>query len=362
MTAYRTIFKRCIPATWHPTARRVYALARPWIRRILPESDYEARKRRELEFFTKPERVDELPLIAHYWSTRYLVPLLQPFGFTNALECFRSYLLKQCRTYSSTTCAFLSIGAGSSDAEINMAQWLIESGVTNFRFDCADINDTAVQQAKTTAAANGVQDYFTFAVFDINKWKPNTKYHAIIALQSLHHFVELELLFDSISRALLEDGYFLADDMIGRNGHQRWPEALSIVQELWKELPSRYKYNQQLRRFEERYENWDCSQNSFEGIRAQHVLPLLIQKFYFEVFVGFGNVIDIFIDRSFGHNFDPNSEWDRSFIDRVHAIDVRSLEAGTIKPTHMLAVMKKTPTAAPSIHKHFTPEFCVRTP
>ena len=73
----------------------------------------------------------------------------------------------------------------------------------------------------------------------------------------------------------------------------RWPEALAIVHELWKELPDRYKYNHQLKRLEIEYENWDCSrQGGFEGVRAQEILPLLLKKFHFDLFVGFGNVIE----------------------------------------------------------------------
>jgi SAM-dependent methyltransferase len=286
--------------------------------------------------------------------------MFQPFGFANALECFRSYLKQLCIDHAPQKCAFLSIGAGSGDAEINMARWLYETGTKNFYFECMDINPASVEKGRQSARWNGVQESLSFSVFDVNQWKPRSEYHAVVALQSLHHVQELELLFERISGALADDGYFLTDDMIGRNGHQRWPEALKLVEELWKDLPAKYKYNQQLRRFEEEYDNWDCSTSGFEGVRAQDILPLLIQRFHFEVFIAFGNVIDIFIDRSFGHNFDPGNEWDREFIDRVHAIDVAHLEAGLIKPTHMLAVMRKTPAGSTRIHGAFSPEFCCR--
>jgi hypothetical protein len=71
-------------------------------------------------------------------------------------------------------------------------------------------------------------------------------------------------------------------------------------------------------------------------------------------------VIDVFIDRSFGPNFDSQSPADREFIDRVHAIDVDALGKGLIKPTHMIAFMQKIPTHT-RIHKHFSPKFCLRS-
>jgi hypothetical protein len=135
--------------------------------------------------------------------------------------------------------------------------------------------------------------------------------------------------------------------MIGRNGHQRWPEALAAVHEFWKELPSSYRYNRLLDRHEEMYENWDCSNEGFEGIRAQDILPLLLERFDFRLFIGFSNVVDVFIDRAFGHNFDADQEWDRDFVDRVHAFDEESFKSGALTPTHMLAVL-----SAQECHEH----------
>src|SRR5438046_10396474 len=92
--------------------------------------------------------------------------------------------------------------------------------------------------------------------------------------------------------------------MIGRNGHMRWPEALWIVREIWDRLPRKYKYSHQMRRYDDYFENWDCSTEGFEGIRSQDILPLLIELFSFEVFYCFGNLIDVFVDRSFGSKYD----------------------------------------------------------
>jgi hypothetical protein len=103
---------------------------------------------------------------------------------------------------------------------------------------------------------------------------------------------------------------------------------------------------------------------SFEGIRAQDILPLLVQKFNFDLFLAYGNVVDIFIDRCFGHNFDASDPVDRAFIDKVHLIDEAAIEEGLIKPTHLTAVMTKQTfqPSPPRFYKHLTPEFCIRWP
>jgi hypothetical protein len=323
---------------------------------------YADRVNREIQTFSEIEAVHDLPLIAHYWSNKHLVPMLKPLGFTNSIELFRMYMARVCREQKTETCWFLSIGAGDSAPEINMAEWLIENDVQNFIFECLDLNPEVLDRGRRVACSKGIHEKFVFTTADINTWVPRRPYMIILAFQALHHFVKLEALFDKIHGALHIDGFFLTDDMIGRNGHQRWPEALKFVTELWEELPESYKYNHSLKRLEKQYRNQDCSVEGFEGIRAQDIMPLLVERFHFDLFVGFGNIVDIFIDRSFGPNFDPEREWDRNFIDRVHALDQAELESGRVKPTHIYAALTRKPVPAPAIHKHMSPQFCVRRP
>jgi hypothetical protein len=150
-------------------------------------------------------------------------------------------------------------------------------------------------------------------------------------------------------------------DMIGRNGHQRWPEALELVERLWPTLPARYRYHHLLAEHHERFVNWDCSNEGFEGIRAQDILPLLLKNFRFHKFLGFGGLTDVFIDRGYGHNLRPDNPQDTAFIDLVACLEGLLTDLGHIKPTQMAAVMGLH-RAEPRAYRHWTPEFCVRDP
>ncbi len=345
--------KHCVPLPLRPPVRKcVYAL--------FPSLRYASRVQSEIETYTGIENVHDLPAIAHYWSEKYVSPMLAPFGFRNSVEFFRTYIAQVCAKKPGETVSILSVGAGNCATEINIAEWLRETGIENYTFECLDINPEVLKRAQTSASEKGFADRFTLGTFDINTWKPKHPYDVILAIQSLHHFVELELLFEKIYQALQPTGYFLSDDMIGRNGHQRWPEALKFVNQFWDELPDKYKYNHGMKCVEKKFPNWDCSVEGFEGIRAQDILPLLTRRFYFELFIGFGNIIDIFVDRAYGHNFDPANEWDRSFIDRVQALDETEIESGRVKPTHMLAALTKQQVSHTRMHKHLSPEFCLR--
>ena len=348
--------RRFVPLRLRPPLRKCLHLARSIVR---PASAYDSRVQNELKAFAD-ENVLATPPIMNYWAKTYLASMLSPFGFTDSIQFFRTYVARMSGERPHETLRLLSIGTGACASEINIAEWLREVGISNYAFECVDLNPEMLNHARLSAEEKGLSEHFTFAMFDVNAWCPKGQYDMIMAIQSLHHFMELEALFEKIHRALHPGGYFLTDDMIGRNGHQRWPEALKFVNELWAELPDKYKYNHQLKRLEKDYDNWDCSKDGFEGIRAQDVLPLLVERFHFDLFVAFGNIIDVFIDRSFGPNFDPQNQWDRAFIDRVHTLDVVEIESGRVKPTHILAAMTKNPNARPAIHKHLSPEFCIR--
>lgn len=325
------------------------------------DTEYEARLASELSNFNECTNVHELPEIFHYWSNKHLAPKkFHQFGITDPEQFFYLYVNKFRDRKPDGNISIVSLGSGNCDMEARLARKLADDGITDFTIDCIDINEAMLERGREHAGKLNVENHIFPAVGDFNRWKPGKTYDVVMANQCLHHVVELENLFTAVKKALADDGYFLTSDMIGRNGHQRWPEALEIVREFWKELPESYRYNRLMNRQESEYINHDCSISSFEGIRAQDILPLLTENFHFELFIPFANVVTVFIDRPFGHNFDAEGEWDRDFIDRVHTRDDQAILSGEITPTQMLAVLRKTPVETILLNPRLTPDFCIR--
>lgn len=306
--------------------------------------------------------VHNLPEIYHFWSHRYVRPKLLACGYQDVDDFFLQNILDVARRDPATRHRVASIGAGNCDLEVRLAVLARKVGVDNLLFHCLELNPHMIERGEELARQEGVADLFEFEVIDIDHWQPQGPHGVCIANHSLHHIVELEQLFAKIQQAIGDDGVFLTNDMIGRNGHMRWPEALKYVDKIWREMPRRYKYNHQLSRWEDELENWDCSKEGNEGIRAEDILPLLLESFHFESFMAFANIIDVFVDRSFGHNFDPTLQEDLDFIERVADLDEEKLDSGEVKPTHLVAAMRARPVAEPKVYRHWTPEFCVRPP
>lgn len=326
------------------------------------DSAYQKKIQQELARYKGQVNVHDLPDIFHYWSNKYLLPIFQKAGFSTIAEFFSFNFLAAVNRTESTTARFVSVGAGNCDLEVTIAKNLVDSGFSGFTFECVEINPVMLERGKEIAQENGVLSQMRFVEADFNTWVAGDKYDGVMANQSLHHVSNLEHLYDQIKLGLHAHGSFVISDMIGRNGHQRWPESLEIVNKFWKDLPESYKYNVLLDRLKKEYENWDCSKEGFEGIRAEEVLPLLLERFQCEQFVGFGSAIDIFVDRCFGHNFNRESEWDRTFIDYVHAEDEAGLKSGQLTSTHMMAVFVKNMNTAPYYSRGIDPVSSIRKP
>ena len=123
-----------------------------------------------------------------------------------------------------------------------MAERLLEEGASNFSLECLDLNPYMLERGRRRGHEKRLLNWVTFTETDVNSWEPRRPYDVVMANQSLHHFVQLESIFTHVRHALTPDGFFLIDEMIGRNGHKRWPEALSLLNDTWRDCPSRYKF------------------------------------------------------------------------------------------------------------------------
>jgi SAM-dependent methyltransferase len=324
--------------------------------------EYENRIRSQIAQYANPEGLLKLGPIYRYWINKHIRPRVsEVFGVSDALIFYAHYTAEALRQPGARR-RIVSLGAGDCFYEIALIKKLLEMGETDFMVEAIELSPLRFDRARANASAEGVEQYLMLTEGDLNTWAPVGKYSAVIAKDTLHHVLGLEHLFDAIQEALEQDGVFLTTDMIGRNGHMRWPEALEIIQDIWKFIPDHYKTNHQLKRVEKEYDNWDCSRTGFEGIRAQDILPLLVETFTFRGFLGFGNLPDIFIERGFGHNLNVDNPHDTGFIDFLEQLNSLLIDLGYLKPTMMYAVMtrRKEHAPPPRCHRHWTPEFCIR--
>jgi len=302
---------------------------------------YEERIAQQIATYAETVNMHDLPDIFHVWSHNYIRPALEDVFGTGSID--EAYALSYLDAKVEGTGRILSIGSGDGEVEIRVAKELLKHGVQDFVIVCSDVSPILVERNKAAAKREGLEQHFEPFVSDLNKIDILGGFNMIMANHALHHIVELEFLFDYCLERLTPDGIFVTCDMIGRNGHMRWPEAKVFVDLIWPMLSEKQKIHTQLQRFNETFIDHDCSLDGddFEGVRAQDILPLLLQRFRPNKFVGCGGIVDLFVDRGFGHGFDHNDKDDLALVHLIAGLNEALLDAGVITPSWTMASFTK---------------------
>lgn len=303
--------------------------------------DYNERVQHEIRTYQEVAQVSLLPHSHHYVAGHYLSNLLQE---KLGVPCFEELILKHIhilkKSKDERDIEVLSLGSGNGDFELGLAS----QKNLKCKFTCYEINPHMLDRALSDAKTKQLEKQFTFIEADINKLRLGKKYDLVIANHSLHHFLELEHIFDEIAGCMDEASFFLISDMIGRNGHMFWDTTLDLCNRFWALLPQEFKHNHLLKEYFPLRVQFDCSTDGFEGIRAQDILPLLDVRFDFKDFATFFAIANKFIDRDFGPNFDPENAMHKALLDMVWHFDDYCLKNKILKPTQIIGSMVKKGT------------------
>jgi SAM-dependent methyltransferase len=297
----------------------------------MTDDAYNQRVAEQIAQYAEVEDMHVLPEVFHFWSHNYVRPGLQSVFGVEAVPDFYTTGILQCGPNPRV----LSIGCGDGWLEIEVAKQLAAHGAGQAHIVGADISPILLRRFQEKVTAEGLESTFTLVEQDLNHMDVAGTFSAIIANHSLHHIVGLENVFAFSRGRLRPGGLFITNDMIGRNGHQRWPETEAVLNSLWPMLDEAKRYHRQLRTLHDTFYNHDCSKEGFEGVRAQDILPLLLQTFHPVRFLGVGGFIDILIDRGYGHGYNPNNPNDRALIAFLADTNDMMLDGGLIKPTIM---------------------------
>lgn len=281
---------------------------------------------------------DTLPPIFHYWSEKYVLPLLTAHGCSSPEDFYLKRLISE-RECRNADLHIISIGSGACQLEIGLARKLRDLGHQP-SVECLDLNSALMRSAAQAADAAGVGDCMTFTTADANHLSLHRKADVIIANQFLHHVENLEALTTWLAQTLAPDGLLLTSDVIGRNGHLLWPSVETIVQKHWAQLPAEQRRDRFTNTITHTYHAENHAAYSNEGIRAQDIVGVLLEKLDFELFLTYSGAIIPFVERRIGFNFDPASALDRSVIDNIAQEDERHIRSGSYPAANMLAALR----------------------
>jgi SAM-dependent methyltransferase len=333
----------------------------------MDDPNYEAKVSFEIARYASSD-IREVPPIYDYWMDTYVRPKLNHVLEVDTVRDFYvDHILQKGRGGDAPSpLRIVSLGAGDAELEVDIAAELQSRGCKSFSLQCVEISPALIERANHRIQKAGLGACMTVVQSDLNSTGPiwsQERCVAVLANHIIHHVVDLEGLFTEIARAIGDTGVFLTTEMIGRNGHRRWPESLSLVNALWETLPEELQYNHVWCKLDDVFDDYDCLvAGGFEGIRAQDILPLLLERFAFEKFLGFGCLPEAFLGKTYGPNFRPELLAHRQFVEKIDNLNSSLLELGVVKPTMMFAVLSNRNGLHGRFWRNLSPEFCVRNP
>lgn len=270
-------------------------------------------------------------------------------AFTYAYKLYHPYLLEKMPRYyykefitqkiekSNGKINIISLGSGTGAWEVQLVQDFPEM----ISMELVDINDDLLKISKNYASKNNLDILTTSA--DINKIKlENNKYDVVIVQSSLHHFLELEHIFEQINESLKDNGNLLViGEVIGRNGEQIFPETEQIVQQIFSTLPEKFRFNTYTKKIDDKIPEIDFSKDSFESIRSEDILPLLSQYFQVVEQVSFDAFLSLLLDFRYGPNYDLEQKLDKSLVETITYLDQYYISNSILKPVCLFGIYAK---------------------
>jgi len=231
----------------------------------------------------------------------------------------------------------LSLGSGTGDWEIG----LLEKNPLKIRCELIDINDELLIGAKDYAKKHNLD--LSVKVQDINKIQLDKSFYDFIVVRSsLHHFIELEHIFQQVNKSLNDGGEFIVmGEVIGRNGEKLYPETKKAAQKIFDVLPEKFRFNDYTKKIDDEVPDMDFSKNSFESIRSEEIVPLLEENFHTKECVKFDGFLSLLFDFRYGTNYDLNNNLDKSLVEALANLDLFYISNSILKPVCLFGIYSK---------------------
>ena len=297
---------------------------------------------------------DTLPPIFHYWSNKFLHPILLKHGYESPEDFYRKQLLSAASLTTGRPMKVMSLGSGAASLELGLLQFLASNDIDASML-CVDLNKELMIQAKQNAISSGLHS-FEFELFDCNKSMPSGTFDVILVNQFFHHVANLELFCELLEERLSQNGMIITSDIVGRNGHVLWPSVDTVVQTAWGKLSTDQKFDAYFGKSMHSYRSVNHAAYSNEGVKAQEVVEQLLRHFDFELFLTYGAAIIPFVERRIGFNFSTENPEARSLVDSIALSDQENISAAKYPASNMLALLRKKGFAGERVHDPISPE------
>ena len=235
----------------------------------------------------------------------------------------------------------LAIGSGLAYAEEELVQKGFAEHVTIY-----EMSTEAVKAASERIKRDGFEERFCFKNEDILEAdiEPNS-YDAIFIAAAIHHFFEIEKMFQLMYKVLKPNGLLVYNEYIGPDHHLYEPEVMNIMNEMNGCLDEHYRYDCLRKSVREEMPEvtleWMMNADPSEGVHASMILPLTYKYFNVEFRGDYGGTIMRPFFTAILNNFDFDDYKDKTIARLIVNIEDILLKNGIIPHYHTHVVARK---------------------
>jgi SAM-dependent methyltransferase len=234
----------------------------------------------------------------------------------------------------------LNLGCGDGGVEI-----YVKKMHRCKNFDSIDISPEAVKVAveKTNKENLKGLNFFTSNIKDFKSTE--NKYDVVFAAASLHHFDDLEALFDKVRHYLKKDGFFIFTEYVGPSQFQWTDRQLEIMNDILKMLPGSLRIDHiqnktikdQIRRMSIQEMN---QMDPSEAIRSAEIMPLAEKYFHIIKRVDYGGTLLFWLLHGVIPSFNLSDPKDKTILDLIIYIEKKLIEYKVIPSDFTYVVAK----------------------
>lgn len=175
----------------------------------------------------------------------------------------------------------LSMGCGGGNLERAMIAWNAAEQI-----DAFDFSPESIRVAIELAREQNLSERLHYEVKDANQIQlPPATYDFVIAKMSLHHFENLEGIYEQVRQTLKPGGVFMFNEFVGPTRFQWTDLQLELMKELITALPQQKRWSAvnkaMLIQMERATIEQMMSMDPTEAVRSAEIMPLL--ENYFEI-------------------------------------------------------------------------------
>ncbi|MCP3957181.1 MAG: class I SAM-dependent methyltransferase [bacterium] len=236
----------------------------------------------------------------------------------------------------------LSLGCGGG----NLERALVDLGATE-RIDALDLSEESILLARREAEAAGIAGRIDYRVQDIDQLElPAAEYDFVVAKMALHHFQNLEHIYDQIDRALVPGGLLMFNEFVGPSRFQWAPGQLELMNRLFERLPKEIRKRAPYTRIYPRAEEDMIATDPSEAARSAEVMPLLRQRFDVVEHKPYGGSLLHIVLADVMDQIDPSSESHRSLLRSLCEFEKAQIDSGALASDFAYVVARKQAAGA----------------